>query len=521
MSRKAFPVWLRFFIAFFSVGFPFAAEVDGQALSADKIAVLAQTHAYLSLDDYFEFLTLPNDAHFPEQLETNHRWLEEAFGSRGFRVRRLPTGGIDLVLAEFPAVAAAPAVLFYLHVDGQAVDASQWQQPDPYLPVIKRRRADRWEMVPNKLLGPDPDPEWRVFARSAADDKGPICMFLAAWDALIEAGVKPAFNIKILFDGEEEIGSPTLAAAVEKYRRDLSADALVIMDGPMHPSNLPTVIFGARGIASVRLTTYGPRVPQHSGHYGNYAPNPALRLAQLLASMKDADGRVTIDGFYDGIDIDAATRKVLVEVPDDEEIIRQRLGIAAADKVGATLQESLQYPSLNIRGMASAWVGQETRTIVPATATAEIDIRLVVESDPNRLVRLIKEHIQSQGYRVLDREPTEEERLTVPRLLRLNSAIAYRAFRTPFDAPAGRWLASALTHAYGQAPVKIRTMGGSVPIAPFIETLNVPAVILPLVNSDNNQHSPNENMRLGNYFAGVQTLIAVLAQPFIVADKDR
>lgn len=488
--------------------------VYGQALAPERLAELANTHAYLSLNDYFEFLTFPNDANYPEQLEVNQQWLERAFADRGFQVRRLPTGGIDLLLAEYPAAGAERTVLFYLHVDGQPVDVSKWQQPNPYEPVLKRFYENKWEVVPAKLLGPDPDPDWRVFARSAADDKGPISMFLAAWDAITEARVKPVYNVKVIFDGEEEISSPSLAAAVEKYRSDLSADALVIMDGPMHPSNRPTIIFGARGIASLELTTYGPRVPQHSGHYGNYAPNPALRLTQLLASMKDADGRVTIPGFYDGIDLDEATRSILAQVPDDEAVIQKRLGIAAPDQVGATLQEALQYPSLNIRGMASAWVGQEARTIVPATATAEIDIRLVVESDPDRLINLVRQHAESQGYRVLDREPTEEERQTIPRFLTMTSNVSYRAFRTAFDAPAGQWLDRALTHAYGQPPVKIRTMGGSVPIAPFIETLDVPAVILPLVNSDNNQHSPNENLRLGNYFEGVRTLVAVFGQPF-------
>ena len=167
-------------------------------------------------------------------------------------------------------------------------------------------------------------------------------------------------------DFEEELGSPELPKAVEKYSKELASDMLIIFDGPRHISNQPTLTFGARGIAEVTLTVFGPRVPQHSGHYGNYAPNPAVRLSQLIASMKDADGRVTIPGFYDGIHLDEATKEILAQVPDDEMVIQRSIGIAAPDKVGANYQEAIQYPSLNVRGMRSGWVGIRSRTIVPA-----------------------------------------------------------------------------------------------------------------------------------------------------------
>jgi acetylornithine deacetylase/succinyl-diaminopimelate desuccinylase-like protein len=484
------------------------------SLSADAIALLARRHASLILDEYFEFLRLPNDARRPEQLEPNLRWLEQSFGRRGFTMRRLANGGIDLVLAERRVSGARRTVLFYLHVDGQPVDSSRWQQESPYVPVLKRMDADgQWNALPWEALRGTFDPEWRIFARSAADDKGPIAMLLAAWDALTEAGQLPAYNVKVIFDPEEEIGSHHLPAAVEQYGALLQADALVILDGPMHLSNRPTLIFGGRGNATVTLTTYGPRAPQHSGHYGNYAPNPALQLTRLLASMKDDAGRVTIPGFYDGIELDAATQASLAAVPDDEQALRRRLGIAGADSVGANLQEALQYPSLNIRGLNAGWVGDEARTIIPDAAVAELDIRLVRESDPRRLLRLLREHIEGQGFHLIDGEPTEAERLNIPRLIALSQEISYTAFRTDMDTPVGRWLAGALTRTFGEPPVRIRTMGGSVPIAPFIDVLRVPAVILPLVNSDNNQHSPNENLRLGNYLDGVRTLIGVLNTP--------
>jgi acetylornithine deacetylase/succinyl-diaminopimelate desuccinylase-like protein len=314
-------------------------------------------------------------------------------------------------------------------------------------------------------------------------------------------------------DCEEELGSPNLPAAVEKYRGKLAADMLVILDGPRHISNLPTLTFGARGIATMRLTTYGPRVPQLSGHYGNYAPNPALRLAQLLASMKDEDGRVIIEGFYDGIMLDETTRQILAQVPDDEAVIQQNLGIAEPDKVAPTYQEALQYPSLNIRGMASAWVGSKVRTIIPDAAVANLDIRTVKESDPQRLVDLVISHIRKQGYHICDQEPNEQERAQYPKLISLGHEISYGAFRTDFDEEVSIWLDLALTRMFGQSPIKIRTSGGSIPIAPFVQTLGIPAVTVPIVNRDNNQHSPNENIRIGNYLEGIYTYLAFLTHP--------
>jgi acetylornithine deacetylase/succinyl-diaminopimelate desuccinylase-like protein len=229
--------------------------------------------------------------------------------------------------------------------------------------------------------------------------------------------------------------------------------------------------------------------------------------------MKDERGRVTIPGFYDGIVIDEETRGILARVPDDPLEIQHAMGVAAVDSVAGSLQEALQYPSLNIRGMRAAWVGSESRTIIPATATAEIDVRLVLESDPDRLLRLIREHIESLGYHVIDHAPTDEERLTWPDLIRFNASVSYRAFRTDFNSVPGRWLQAAMVRLNGEDPIMIRTGGGSIPISPFVTTLGIPAVIVPTVNPDNNQHSPNENLRVREFVEGIRTLLGVLTQP--------
>ena len=425
----------------------------------------------------------------------------------------ISTPGNSVFFAERKAKKAKFTILFYMHFDGQPVDTSKWDQADPYIPVVKKRNPNgSWEEVSWDVLKGDMNPELRVFGRSSSDDKGPIIMFLAALDGLEKAGAKIPYNMKVILDSEEEAGSPHLQAVVIDQGELLKADRMIIFDGPMHDSGLPTLIFGGRGIATVTLTSFGPRAPQHSGHFGNYAPNPAFQLSKLLAGMKDSEGRVILPGFYDGIDLTEDIQAILKSVPDDLDKIRKRAGFYVADKVGTNYQEAMQYPSLNIRGLSSGWVGNESRTIVPATATAEIDIRLVPESDGNRLIDIVKKYITDEGcYLIEDRMPTEEERMTKSKIISISATNSWEAFSTPVQSEAGEWLNNILMNAFDSETVRIRLSGGSVPIAMFVKGLKVPAVLVPLVNPDNNQHSPNENLRVGNYVNGIKSIMAILS----------
>ncbi len=277
---------------------------------------------------------------------------------------------------------------------------------------------------------------------------------------------------------------------------------------------LPTLNFGNRGIGSITLKTYGPIVPQHSGHFGNYAPNPVFRMSNILSSMKDENGIVLIEGYYDGIVIDDEIKKYLEQVPDDEVSMREKMQFKIPESVGSSYQESLQFPSLNVRGIQSGLVGSEARTIVPSECIAEIDIRLVIESDGYRLINLIKKHIESLGYYITENEPTKEERVNYDKILKFTSRVSYPAFRTEINSELGNWLNDVLTNTFDQKPVLKRTSGGSVPISPFVNILNIPAVGVPTVNKDNNQHSPNENLRLVNYINGIETFIGILSSEF-------
>ena len=498
------------FITILSLQFIFS-----QTLNMNEINTLSREKAQDVFKEYREFLSLPNDANKPDELEPNMLWCEKAFKKRGFTTERLKTKRLPLILAEREHPGAKKTVLFYIQIDGQPVDPSKWLQKGPFVPTLKKQtKKDDWETIPWESLYDNYDDDWRIFARSASDAKGPINTFLIALDIIADKGILPNYNIKVIMDMEEEMGSPNLPPAVKRYKNKLKADRLVILDGPRHPSNKPTLTFGARGIVTIQLKVQGPKFPQHSGHYGNYVPNPAVRLSQLIASMKDDNGKVTIPGYYDGVTISEEARSIMSAVPDDEDKIRRSIGFSKPDQVANTYQESIQYPSLNVRGMKSGWVEKEVRTIIPSFALAEIDVRLVKETDPKRMVKLIKNHIKSEGYYIIDRNPTDSERAKHNKIITFNHRIGYLAFRTPVNSEIADWLRAALINGFGEEPIIKRTSGGSVPISPFVNTLNVPAVTVPTVNPDNNQHSPNENLRVGNLIESVRTHVALLIQPY-------
>ena len=488
------------FFAFFivAIGFP-------------QDTVQIKTQVRHSIAELRDFIKIPNDALDHADINRNLTWLTKKFTERGFNSSILPTDGESLFFAALPMEDSKPTVLFYMHFDGQSVDPSKWNQPDPYEVVLKSFEKGSWKTQPFDSLDRDIIYNWRLFGRSTSDDKGPIVMFLNAIDLLKKNNIRIPFNIKVILDGEEEKSSKHLPKAVKTYRELLESDFLVITDGPVHASNKPTVVYGCRGVTTLSLTTYGPIKPQHSGHYGNYAPNPGFQLARLLASMKDATGKVLIPGYYDGIALDEPTMAILNSVPDDPVSINGHLAIKTPEKVGAFYQESLQFPSLNIRGMGSGWIGEKARTIVPATATAELDLRLVPESDGTTLKNLVKTHIENQGFHIFEEVPSKEERMKYDNPITVMEGPVTDAFRTDLNNPYGDFLVNTMKKTFEEEVVQIRIMGGTVPIAPFINELKIPAFIVPMVNPDNNQHSPDENLKIGQIAYGIKAFYGILS----------
>ncbi|WP_222983584.1 M20/M25/M40 family metallo-hydrolase [Flagellimonas meishanensis] len=475
----------------------------------DDMALKSQVaHAITELR---EFIAIPNDALNADDIDDNIFWLKKKFGERGFNTAVLETENLPLFFAALPIEDDKPTMLIYMHFDGQSVDPSKWDQPNPYQVVLKAPDGDGYKTISFDELDDDINYDWRLFGRSTSDDKSPIIMLLNTIDILKKEDKEIPFNIKVILDGEEEKSSKPLPKAVKQYRELLEADFLVIADGPVHPSGHPTILYGCRGITTLTLTTYGPIKPQHSGHYGNYAPNPGFQLAQLLAGMKDSDGRVAIPGYYDGITLDDSVQEVLKSVPDSDAEIADKLQFKSAEKVGKSYQEALQYPSLNIRGLGSGWIGEKARTIVPESATAELDLRLVVESDGNRLKKLVKDHIAKQGFHIVDHVPTKEERMAHEKIITVTEGTVTDAFRTDLNNPYGKFLTETLKNTFEKDVVQIRTTGGTVPIAAFINELKIPAFIVPMVNADNNQHSPNENLKIGQLAYGIKAFYGILS----------
>ena len=495
--------------------FLFIAPVYGQNDIKDEVFDLAMNN----MDEFVEFLSYPNDSSFSEDIYNLIEWTKNKFKSLDFLMTELETSSIPLLLAEKKIHDDLKTILIYLHLDGQPVDITRWNQEDAFKPVFKKNEngifiEDDWNKIASYNYSELDDKDIRIFARSSSDAKGPVMMLIQALKFMKLKNIDQEFNIKLIMDFEEEIGSPSLPSAVEVHKEKLESDALLIFDGPQHASGLPTLNFGNRGISSITLKTYGPIVPQHSGHFGNYAPNPVFRMSNILSSMKDENGIVKIKGYYDGINITDEVKEYLDAVPDNEDEMKDKMEFKTPESVGNSYQEAIQYPSLNVRGIRSGWVGSEVRTIVPSECIAEIDVRLVIETDGYKLHDLIKKHIESLGYIVTDKEPSKEMRLKYDKIVKFNSRVSYPAFRTDINSELGIWLNEIMLKTFNVKPVLKRTSGGSVPISPFVNVLNIPAVGVPTVNKDNNQHSPNENIRLTNYIRGIETFIGILSSKF-------
>jgi acetylornithine deacetylase/succinyl-diaminopimelate desuccinylase-like protein len=469
------------------------------------------THQAQITAELRDLLAIPNVAADSVNIRRNAEVLVQMLERRGVRARLLETGGPPLVYGDI-GDSTRPTILFYCHYDGQPVDRATWAQPDPWSPVLRTAalEAGGTEVKDWPAAGARVAPDWRVYARSASDDKAPIIALLAMLDAWKAAGVTPPNRLKFLFEGDEEAGSAFIADAARRHRALLKSDLAIGADGPIHPSNRPTAVFGVRGIVSVRLTVYGPLRPLHSGHYGNWAPNPAMRLAQLLATMKGPNGEILVEGWEDDvIPLTSADRAALAAYPHDDAEQRRQFQLGSLDGGGLSRQELNLHPSLNVRGLRSLFTGAEARTLVPDIAVAELDLRLVAGNDPARQVAKLRRHIERQGYHVVTDPPDSTLRTNTARLLRLEAAAGYAATRTPLDHPTARAVIVALRSAGVGDPVLQPTSGGSLPVYVFPDILGTPFISLPTVNHDNNQHAENENVRLGNLFTSIEILAAV------------
>ncbi|HYL65258.1 MAG TPA: M20/M25/M40 family metallo-hydrolase, partial [Candidatus Methylomirabilis sp.] len=450
-----------------------------------------------------EFLAIPNVASDTNNIQKNAELLVEMLEARGIETHLLPIAGRGpVVYGKLIVPAATRTVIFYAHYDGQPVDPGAWTDGSPFDPVLRSAAIeDGGKRIPFPEDSAHPavyNDDWRIYARSASDDKSPIIALLAALDALRAKDVPVGVNLKVIFEGEEEAGSTNLQKTLELHKNLLGADLLITADGPVHQSGRQLVFFGNRGDIGLNITIYGPVRALHSGHYGNWAPNPAMELSRLLASMKDPNGRVLIDGYYDDVvPLSEIEKKALAQMPFNDADLEHELGIAKPEGGGKKLVELLQEPSLNIRGLQSAYVGDRSQNVVPDKAEASIDARLVKGEAPQKKFEQIAAFIRKQGYYVIDREPTMEERRRHALIAKVIDQGGYRASRTAMDLPVSKALVKVVQDASGGDAVVAPTLGGSVPMYIF-EDLGLPWIGVPIVNYDNHQHSSDENLRLGH-----------------------
>jgi acetylornithine deacetylase/succinyl-diaminopimelate desuccinylase-like protein len=464
------------------------------------------------LKDFVSLLSIPNVATNLADMSMNAEHISDLLESRGFNTQQLSAGGAPYIFAELTNPAATETILIYAHFDGQPVQEENWVYPpfDPTLLDAPLQSGGRPVNIDD--ADGDFDPEWRLYARSAGDDKMPVIAIIHALDALRANGIELSVNLKLLLDGEEERGSPTVRRLLEENRGLLDADLLLFCDGPMHQSRQTQLVFGVRGGRTLDITTYGANRPLHSGHYGNWAPNPIMHLAYLLASMRDESGHILIDGYYDDVaSLTELQRAAIAAMPDVTQVLQDELSVHTPEGNGMRLEELITLPALNARGIVAGGVGDKGRNIILSNATVSLNLRLVPNQTPDRVRELVEAHITKQGFHIVSEDPSNETLRTHEKVVKLDWRGAGGAgLRTPLNHPMSLRLVRLLRDVFPELIIT-PSMGGGLPLHAFDQILGTPIIVLPLANHDNNQHAENENIRLRNLWDAIAIYGTVLA----------
>jgi len=479
------------------------------APSADILRVREwrAAHERQILTELIQFVSLPSIASNKADIVKNADALTAMFEKRGFAVKRIATVGSPVVIAQRDAANGAGTLTFYMHYDGQPTEAKDWTMGQPFAPVAYKGAAKV-----DLFAGTGPvDPDARIYARAVADDKGPIVAFLAAVDGLLDAKATLPWTLRVVLDGEEEAGSPNFETAIIANASSVRGDLAVIVDSPRHPSNLPTVFYGSRGLIGAEITIYGATGDLHSGNYGNFVPDPAMALTRLLASMKDERGNVVIKNFYDGVvPLTATERRAIDEIPNVDQKLLEQFGVAQSEHPDSRIELQHNRPTLSVVGLSSGTVGAGARNAIAASATGRLEIRLVNGLDPKTQYERLVAHIREQGYHIVSEPPDMATRRKYSKIARVTlQGGGFPIGKGSMDDPRTAMAANAI-RALDQRLVQMPTIGGSLPFSTFATALSMPAIGLAVVNFDNNQHAVNENLRVGHLWEAIDIFAALI-----------
>jgi len=481
-----------------------------------------QAHEASLVRDFADLLAHPNVASDTENIRRTAAYVRDQLRDVGVDSELLEVPGAPPVVYGTLTVPGATRTLgLYVHYDGQPVNPDEWTHP-PFEPTLYTRAMESGGTpLPLPRDGQAVDPEWRLYGRSAGDDKAPIAAILPVLRSFRESGVRPTSNLVFLLEGEEEAGSPHLDAYLETYRdRFDPVDVWLFFDGPVHQSGRPLLTYGVRGSMGMEITVYGASRNLHSGHYGNWAPDTPLVLADLLRTLKDPyTGEVLVDGWYDtDAPLGDAERAALAAMPDYDEALKRELGLTWTEGEPESLPQRLLLPSLTIRGMAAANVGALATNVIPSTATAALGIRLVKGNEPAHMKDLVEAHLRREGYHIVREDPDMETRLRYPKIVKVTGGGGYPAARSEMDDPWVRQVTAATEaaadRAFGEGSLVLSpALGGSLPLYLFSDVLAKPFVIVPVANHDDNQHAADENLRIANLWYAIDMYAALLTMP--------
>lgn len=451
-------------------------------MTACDYATAHRSRFVTELQEFLRFPSISTLAVHREDVQQTAQWLADhlrAIGAPTCQV--IPTPGHPVVYAEFPtSIPHAPTLLFYGHYDVQPVDPlDEWNSP-PFEPTER---------------------DGVLYARGATDDKGQVFLVIKAIESWLHGvGVLPC-TVKLLLEGEEEIGSPNLEGFLQAYRQQLLCDAVLICDTAMFAPGVPSLVYGLRGLAYLELTVQGPNRDLHSGSYGGAVVNPANALARIIAALHDDAGNIAVPGFYDDVrPLDDQERALIASLPFNEDAYRQELGVPAlGGEAGYTVLERLTVrPTLDVNGLWSGFTGEGAKTVLPATAHAKISMRLVPDQRAERIAQLVAAHIERiapSGVRVSVRMLHGADPVLVDR-----SSLPMKA------------ATRALERTFGRPPVFQRE-GGSIPVVSHVRTmLGVPVVLMGFGLHTDGAHSPNEHFHLANFYRGVEAVACFLEE---------